>query len=249
MLPAAEKVVTGSWASPSPGRWRPTEPDGGYRASRRRSGCTRQAVIDEVKKSNLRGRGGAGFPTGLKWSFIPKDNPKPRYLASTPTRASRAPSRTATSWTRPPPADRGGGHRRLRHRRAHRLHLHPRASSSGPAERLRGGARGGLPAGMLGPQLAGSGYALDIYLVRGAGRLHLRRGDGAARVAGGQARLAPAQAALPRRGGPVRQPHHGEQRRDAGQPAGHRRARGPSGSPSSAPRRAAARGSSASRAT
>jgi len=31
------------------------------------------AVIDEVKKSNLRGRGGAGFPTGFKWTFIPKD--------------------------------------------------------------------------------------------------------------------------------------------------------------------------------
>lgn len=37
-------------------------------------------IIDEVKKSGLRGRGGAGFPTGMKWSFLPKDNPKPRYL-------------------------------------------------------------------------------------------------------------------------------------------------------------------------
>jgi len=39
-----------------------------------------EAIIDEVKKSNLRGRGGAGFPTGMKWSFLPKDSPKPRYL-------------------------------------------------------------------------------------------------------------------------------------------------------------------------
>jgi len=37
-------------------------------------------IIDEVKKSNLRGRGGAGFPTGMKWSFVPKDNPKPKYV-------------------------------------------------------------------------------------------------------------------------------------------------------------------------
>jgi NADH-quinone oxidoreductase subunit F len=36
--------------------------------------------IDIMKASGLRGRGGAGFPTGLKWSFVPKDNPKPRYL-------------------------------------------------------------------------------------------------------------------------------------------------------------------------
>lgn len=38
------------------------------------------AIIEEVKKSGLRGRGGAGFPTGLKWSFVPKDNPEPKYV-------------------------------------------------------------------------------------------------------------------------------------------------------------------------
>jgi NADH-quinone oxidoreductase subunit F len=41
---------------------------------------TPEAIIDEVKKSGLRGRGGAGFPTGMKWSFVPKDSPKPKYL-------------------------------------------------------------------------------------------------------------------------------------------------------------------------
>ncbi len=37
-------------------------------------------VIEEVKKSGLRGRGGAGFPTGLKWSFVPRDSEKRKYL-------------------------------------------------------------------------------------------------------------------------------------------------------------------------
>ena len=41
---------------------------------------TPESIIDEVKKSNLRGRGGAGFPTGMKWSFVPKDSPKARYV-------------------------------------------------------------------------------------------------------------------------------------------------------------------------
>jgi NADH-quinone oxidoreductase subunit F len=41
---------------------------------------TPEALIDELKKSNLRGRGGAGFPTGMKWSFVPKDSPKAKYV-------------------------------------------------------------------------------------------------------------------------------------------------------------------------
>jgi NADH-quinone oxidoreductase subunit F len=39
-----------------------------------------EEIVETVKKSNLRGRGGAGFPTGMKWGFLPKDNPRPRYL-------------------------------------------------------------------------------------------------------------------------------------------------------------------------
>jgi NADH-quinone oxidoreductase subunit F len=41
---------------------------------------TPETIIEEVKKSSLRGRGGAGFPTGMKWSFVPKDSPKPKYV-------------------------------------------------------------------------------------------------------------------------------------------------------------------------
>src|SRR5260370_3951533 len=41
---------------------------------------TPEGVIEEVKKSNLRGRGGAGLPTGMKWSFVPKDSPKEKYV-------------------------------------------------------------------------------------------------------------------------------------------------------------------------
>jgi NADH-quinone oxidoreductase subunit F len=41
---------------------------------------TPEQIIDELKKSSLRGRGGAGFPTGMKWSFVPKGNDKPKYI-------------------------------------------------------------------------------------------------------------------------------------------------------------------------
>ena len=53
----------------------------GYRALEKAlRQMTPEQVIDEVKKSNLRGRGGAGFPAGVKWSFVPKDTAKPKYI-------------------------------------------------------------------------------------------------------------------------------------------------------------------------
>ena len=58
------------------------EKHGGYQAWRRilAGELTQEAVIDEVKASGLRGRGGAGFPTGLKWSFMPRSAPVQKYL-------------------------------------------------------------------------------------------------------------------------------------------------------------------------
>ena len=53
---------------------------GGYEALRKTLGMTPEAVIDTVKASGLRGRGGAGFPTGMKWQFVDKKSPKPRYI-------------------------------------------------------------------------------------------------------------------------------------------------------------------------
>jgi len=53
---------------------------GGYEALKKALGMSPADVIEEVKKSGLRGRGGAGFPTGVKWSFMPKEPTKPHYL-------------------------------------------------------------------------------------------------------------------------------------------------------------------------
>ncbi|HEY9487531.1 MAG TPA: NADH-quinone oxidoreductase subunit F, partial [Chryseosolibacter sp.] len=54
---------------------------GGYEALRKvLKGMDPKSVIELVKESNLRGRGGAGFATGLKWSFVPQNGLKPKYL-------------------------------------------------------------------------------------------------------------------------------------------------------------------------
>jgi NADH-quinone oxidoreductase subunit F len=53
---------------------------GGYDSLKKALKMAPADIIEEVKKSALRGRGGAGFPTGMKWSFVPKDSPKPKYV-------------------------------------------------------------------------------------------------------------------------------------------------------------------------
>src|SRR3974390_1569811 len=52
----------------------------GYQAFRKAAGMKPEEIIEEMKISNLRGRGGAGFPTGMKWSFVPRTSPKPKYI-------------------------------------------------------------------------------------------------------------------------------------------------------------------------
>lgn len=53
---------------------------GGYETFKKALGMTSEAIVEEVKKSGLRGRGGAGFPTGMKWGFLAKPEGVPRYL-------------------------------------------------------------------------------------------------------------------------------------------------------------------------
>jgi len=73
-------VLSENWADERAWKLTNYERRGGYQALRKALGATPAEVMNTVKDSGLRGRGGAGFPTGMKWSFVPKDNPKPKYL-------------------------------------------------------------------------------------------------------------------------------------------------------------------------
>jgi NADH-quinone oxidoreductase subunit F len=77
-----EKILTKNMCNPGySGSLQDYEAVGGYQALRKvLAGVPQNDIVEMVKKSGLRGRGGAGFPTGVKWSFLPKDYQGPRYL-------------------------------------------------------------------------------------------------------------------------------------------------------------------------
>ena len=117
--------------SPSRGRWRPICATTGYQALRTALAMKPDDVIATVKDSGLRGRGGAGFPTGTKWSFIPQDatgaGAKPHYLVinadeSEPGTCKDIPLMITT----PALPGRRRDHRGLRDPGPARLHLRPR---------------------------------------------------------------------------------------------------------------------------
>jgi NADH-quinone oxidoreductase subunit F len=75
-----ERILTRNFDHPDSHTLAVYRETGGYTALERARAMEPAAIIEEVKKSNLRGLGGAGFPTGVKWSFIPKNHPGPVYL-------------------------------------------------------------------------------------------------------------------------------------------------------------------------
>ena len=130
----------------------------------------RTTIITAVKDSGLRGRGGAGFPTGMKWGFIPQDNPKPKYLVvnadeSEPGTCKDIPLMMASPHT----LVEGVDHQLLRDPRQQRLHLHPRRGAPRRSAACSAPSQEAYLAGHLGKNIHGSGYDLDVVVHAGAG--------------------------------------------------------------------------------
>jgi NADH-quinone oxidoreductase subunit F len=78
--PLEVKVLTRRFGLPNSASLETYLANDGYVALRKAIAMTPEQILEEMRASNLRGRGGAGFPTGMKWGFVPRNSPKPKYV-------------------------------------------------------------------------------------------------------------------------------------------------------------------------
>jgi NADH-quinone oxidoreductase subunit F len=168
-LEGVERIVSRRWGKPESWTLKSYEQDGGYQALRKALAMTPAAVTDEVKRSNLRGRGGAGFPTGLKWTFIPKDNPKPRYLCVNADESEPGTFKDRYILDNDPHALIEGIAISAFAIGCHTAYIYVRGEFKRQGERLEAAIREAYAAGYLGQKVAGTDYRLDVHVVRGAG--------------------------------------------------------------------------------
>ncbi|MGA8257530.1 MAG: NADH-quinone oxidoreductase subunit NuoF [Nocardioides sp.] len=162
-------VLTDDWDAEQSWKLATYESRGGYEALKKALTMAPDALITEVKDSGLRGRGGAGFPTGMKWSFIPQDNPKPKYLVvnadeSEPGTCKDIPLMMATPHTLLEGVIISSfairGNHAFIYIRGEVLHV---------VRRMQAAVAEAYAAGYLGKNILGSGFDLDVVVHAGAG--------------------------------------------------------------------------------
>ena len=206
-------VLSDQWGQEKSWKLSRYEATGGYRALRKALGMTQADVISLVKDAGLRGRGGAGFPTGMKWSFVPQDNPNPKYLVvnadeSEPGTCKDMPLLMASPHTLVEgvliSAYAIGSNQAFIYCRGEVLHV---------IRRLQQAVREAYEAGYAGKNVMGLGYDIDVIVHAGAGAYICGEGDGAARLLGGPPRPAAPAPAVPGRRRLVRLSDGDQQRR------------------------------------
>ena len=175
----------------------------------------RDKIVEEMKASGLRGRGGAGFPTGLKWSFMPKGSDgRPHYLVVNADESEPGDLQGPRDHApRSAHADRGLPDRRLRDGGAYGATSTSAASIIREREALQAAIDECYDAGLIGPNACGSGWDFDVYLHHGAGAYICGEETALLESLEGQQGHAAAEAAFPSEYGALRVPDHGQQRR------------------------------------
>lgn len=143
---------------------------GGYRALEKAlTQMTPIQVVDELKKSGLKGRGGAGFPTGMKWSFIAKDTGKPIYLCCNADEGEPGTCKDRIIIEQDPHLLLEGILIACYAIGSHRAFIYIRGEFHRGAQILQMAIEEARREGILGENVLGSGYDCDIEVYRGAG--------------------------------------------------------------------------------
>jgi len=130
----------------------------------------RDAIVAEMKESGLRGRGGAGFPTGLKWSFMPKESDgRPHYLVVNADESEPGTCKDREIMRHDPHPLIEGCLLAAFAMGAHVAYIYIRGEYVREREALQAAIDEAYDAGLLGANAAKSGWDFDLYLVHGAG--------------------------------------------------------------------------------
>ena len=162
-------VLTDNWDQDRAWTCEAYESRGGYAALKTALGMEQDAIIEAVKASGLRGRGGAGFPTGLKWSFIPQDNPKPKYLVVNADESEPGTCKDVPLMMASPHTLVEGVIISSYAIRANVAFIYVRGEVLHVVRRLQRAVQEAYLAGHLGKNIHGSGYDLDLVVHAGAG--------------------------------------------------------------------------------
>jgi len=142
---------------------------GGYSALRKALGMAPGDVTDAVKKSGLRGRGGAGFPAGIKWSFIPPDSKKPVYLCCNADESEPGSFKDREILEKDPHQMIEGIIIACYAIRSHKAYIYIRGEMPYGAKRIQQAIEEAYEHGYLGKNILLSGFDLDMKLYIGAG--------------------------------------------------------------------------------
>lgn len=143
---------------------------GGYRSWEKVLRQMRPAQLtDEVKASGLRGRGGAGFPTGMKWSFVPRESPKPKYLVCNADESEPGTFKDRLLIEKDPHALIEGTLIAAYAIESHTAFIYIRGELAAGATILEKAVDEAAAAGYIGKNILGTGFDLDLIVHRGAG--------------------------------------------------------------------------------
>jgi len=162
-------ILTANWGTDKSWTLDAYKAQGGYDGLKKALTMDPVDVVNEVKAAGLRGRGGAGFPTGLKWSFVPQDNPNPKYLVVNGDESEPGTCKDMPLLMASPHTLIEGVIISSYAINAHTAFIYIRGEAVHPIRRVRHAVAEAYAAGLLGENILGSGYNLDVIVHAGAG--------------------------------------------------------------------------------